>query len=77
MDEDGEPKGRAPIDRSKIYVAAAGVGILVALIGVWLTPVSAEIGRREIGASYVAGEVMLFVGGVLALVCVVLTVIDS
>lgn len=77
MDEDDDVVGGVTHDRSKIYMIGVAVGIVVALVGIWLSPISAEIGRREIGVGYMIGEFMTIAGSILALLSVVLTVVDS
>lgn len=77
MNERSGLRRLAEMDRSRLYVIGAAIGILVALVGVWLTPVAAEIGRREMGVGYMVGEFLLMAGCVLTLLCVVLMVAES
>lgn len=77
MSHDTEQESGGGFDRHKAYFYGVIAGILVALIGVWLTPVAAEIGRREIGVLYGVGWFALTAGSTVALLCVVLIVVDS
>ncbi|MFC3693024.1 hypothetical protein [Chenggangzhangella methanolivorans] len=65
------------IDRPKLYVMGAGIGILLSIIGVWLTPVAADIGRRHMDWLYGVGEATLVAGCALTLLCVVMIVAES
>ncbi len=76
MDEDDGATSVATT-RSKVYVIASAAGIGAAILGIWLAPVSAEIGRREIGASYMAGEFLMLAGCIVALLSIVLAIVDN
>lgn len=70
-------RGLLDVDRSRLYGYGAMGGILLAILGVWLTPVAAEIGRREMDLSYSVGWFCLATGCGLALLCVLLMVLEA
>lgn len=68
---------KSGIDRGRLYLYGAMGGIVLAIVGVWLTPLSAAIGRREMDLLYGVGWVSLAAGSSLALLCVLLIVLES
>lgn len=77
MEEEPEiERGGGSTDRHKLYLICGFAGLLAALLGIWLSPVSAEIGRREMTMLYHVGSFITAAGGVVTLACVVLMVVD-
>lgn len=64
-------------DRHKLYVLCGFAGVAVAMLGIWLSPVSAEIGRREMTLLYHVGWFVTSAGSIVTIACVVLTVVDT